>query len=189
MYLCSDRWYFIVGLYLKQSRSPDLDRVWHTQVNRGGKQTMVVSHKDGVRADPQHVFFIFSSPHSEDQTELFFPSFWNRVNTSDNTSHTISTVMSSLLQTSREPVSHLWDGALPVMAMPYLPLSTQGEMSEESWRRPCSPDRRGEMEIITNVSCGKGRKLIHTKCWTLGVSLALSLSPCVALSLSLSHQM
>lgn len=172
MYLCSDGWYFIVGLYLKQSRSLDLDGVWHTQVNRGDKQT-----------SPHWPSVCLFHPHTLRTRLNFFSSFWNRVNTSDNTSHTISTVMSSLLQTSREPVSHLWDGALPVMAMPYLPLSTQAEMSEESRRRPCSPDRGGEMEIITNVSCGKGRKLIHTKCWTLGVSLALS--PCVALSLSL----
>lgn len=64
MYLCSDRWYFIVGLYLKQSRSLDLDGVWHTQANRGGKQTMVISHKDGVRADPQYMSFSFFRPHT-----------------------------------------------------------------------------------------------------------------------------
>lgn len=36
-----------------------------------------------------------------------------------------------------------------------------------------SPLTRGEMEIITNVSCGIRHKLIHTKYCTLGVSLPL----------------
>lgn len=39
-----------------------------------------------------------------------------------------------------------------------------------------SPLTQREMEIITNVSCGIGHKLIHTKYCTLGVSLSFFLS-------------
>ena len=81
--------------------------------------------------------------------------------------HAVSCVMSSLLQPSGGP--RLVFGMVSVMTMAYLSHYPAPTCQREAADDPASLTDT-EMEIITNVSCGMGHKLIHTKYCTLGVS-------------------